>query len=72
MTTAFSYPYTTPDTYCSVAGCWLPADTISLYTGRRCRLHRPRFSPAVATALDDSGWPHTAQAYRRTFLGAWA
>jgi hypothetical protein len=67
MTRDPDHPYPYRDARCDVAGCTQPSATVSWYAGRRCRIHRPRFSPAVATAMDQRGWPDTAAAYRRRY-----
>lgn len=52
---------------CSVAGCGKSAESVTIWTGRRCKAHRPRYQPSVATRLAADGWPDTAAAYGRTF-----
>jgi len=60
------HPWNSP-VECAVAGCTWDPETVTLWSGRRCRIHRPTYQPGVATRLVADGWPHTAAAYGRVY-----
>ena len=61
-------PVRHPAPYLSTLGCSvcsMPPAWVSIYTGRRCETHKPRYDPQTAVDLLMRGWVDTARAYVR-------
>ena len=53
---------------CDHSGCGNPSETLDLFNGRRCALHRPRFDGAVVVRLMRGEGHRSALSYIRTFV----
>ena len=58
---------TNPPYHCGHTGCGNPSETVDLFNGRRCALHRPRFDGAVVVRLMRGEGHKSALAYLRTW-----